>query len=384
MEEVTPNEVIRDVQSYNEKRSDRAKDTLDYFLEKQGALMKRLEVIDALTKEYGWSEEVANISISDLVGDLVDPVQQIVHPQHGKLVGIIEYNEYPYSGAYGYIDYDDVKGRRKRVVCSQCVEQAESDAEVSHATEGEGSASEDATWDDLCETVVAHYEVSHDVEPFEVTVGASLASGTTISGNTSFHAGNDGVGSGLDADTLNGSEPSGIPVDNFDGSNGAAGEALQTDGSNLSFASIGGNVPDYEHVGGSPFNGITKSSFTVDFSESYRNILIKERADPSVNRGFTGLQINGVTAEDYQQRELGGSEFTDTEIGIGNDYGRAGIHINAGNFSIQYGLVHTTPSATPVLGGELFGQEGSINQVTFKSGPTRDGGTNIRIYNLPF
>jgi len=42
-----------------------------------------------------------------------------------------------------------------------------------------------------------------DLEP-----GASLASGTTIGGNTAWHAGNDGTGSGLDADLLDGQDAS--------------------------------------------------------------------------------------------------------------------------------------------------------------------------------
>jgi len=41
----------------------------------------------------------------------------------------------------------------------------------------------------------------------EVTTGATLDSGTTIGGNTAFHLGNDGQGSGLDAETVDGQEP---------------------------------------------------------------------------------------------------------------------------------------------------------------------------------
>jgi len=41
----------------------------------------------------------------------------------------------------------------------------------------------------------------------EVTTGATLDSGTTIGGNAAFHLGNDGQGSGLDVETVDGSEP---------------------------------------------------------------------------------------------------------------------------------------------------------------------------------
>jgi len=41
----------------------------------------------------------------------------------------------------------------------------------------------------------------------EVTTGATLESGTTIGGNQVYHLGNDGQGSGLDVETVDGSEP---------------------------------------------------------------------------------------------------------------------------------------------------------------------------------
>lgn len=46
----------------------------------------------------------------------------------------------------------------------------------------------------------------HDLFDDEVTTGATLDSGTTIGGNKAYHFGNDGQGSGLDAETVNGKE----------------------------------------------------------------------------------------------------------------------------------------------------------------------------------
>lgn len=40
----------------------------------------------------------------------------------------------------------------------------------------------------------------------EVTTGATLSNGTTVSGNTAFHLGNDGQGSGLDAEFVDGGD----------------------------------------------------------------------------------------------------------------------------------------------------------------------------------
>jgi hypothetical protein len=207
MEEVDPETALTAAESERERRRERAVDALEWFRGREG-LVPRDEAVAVLADAHGWSEAQANRAIGDVVGDLVDPVQQVVHPERGKLAGIVAYHEYPESGAYGYVDYDDVAGRRKRVVCSECVEKADSDAEVAHATEGEGTTPAEATWSELVTAVEAHYEAEHNVEPSEVVVGASLASGTTISGSTAFHAGNDGIGSGLDADSLEGNEPS--------------------------------------------------------------------------------------------------------------------------------------------------------------------------------
>jgi hypothetical protein len=209
MEEVDPETALTAVESERERRRERAVDALEWFRGRAG-LVPRAEAVSALAAAHDWSEAQANRAIGDVVGDLVDPVQQVVHPERGKLVGVIEYHEYPKSGAYGYTDYDDVDGRRKRVVCSQCVAEADSDAEVAHATEGKGTAPAEATWAELCAIVEDHHDTAHDAEPSEVEVGASLASGTTISGSTAFHKGNDGIGSGLDADSLEGNEPGDI------------------------------------------------------------------------------------------------------------------------------------------------------------------------------
>jgi hypothetical protein len=210
MEEVDPETALSAVESEQERRRGRAVEALEWFKSKRDAyaLVRRGEVVEALADEMGWSEEQANQAVGDVVVDIVYQVQQVVHPEHGKLVGIIEYRERPDSGAYGYVDYDDVAGRRRRVVCSQCVVDSETDAEVAHATEGEGTTEQDASWEELFAAIEDHYATAHGVQPSEVKVGASLASGTTISGNTAFHSGNDGPGSGLDADTLDGSDSS--------------------------------------------------------------------------------------------------------------------------------------------------------------------------------
>jgi len=67
-----------------------------------------------------------------------------------------------------------------------------------------GSFGDGASWDELVAGIHQHYEQAHDSVPEDVETGATLASGTTIGGNSAFHQGNDGSGSGLTADTLRG------------------------------------------------------------------------------------------------------------------------------------------------------------------------------------
>lgn len=208
VDEIPPSDVLGDVESQREDALEYQKQAAEWFLSDTSpdGLVPREELLKELSGELSVTEPVANRVVSGLVGDVVDPVQQVTHPEKGKLVGVIEYHEYPDSGCYGYVNYDDVTGDAKRVVCSRCVETAEVDTDVTHATAGGGSMSEDAGWEQLVNRVEKHYANSHEVTPDSVTVGASLASGTTISGNTAFHLGNDGQGSGLDADTVDGKD----------------------------------------------------------------------------------------------------------------------------------------------------------------------------------
>jgi len=207
----TPEQLISKHQEQQQNRGELAEQALEWFLQEEnvGQLYPRGDVVEELSQHLSVSTDRANMSISDTVGDIVDPVQQ-VSTLDGKYVGVIKYSPFTQEGAYGYVDFDDQKGRRKRVVCAKCVEDNEYDENISHATQGEGTSSVGATWDQLLNKITSHYVDSHDEGPSSIQPGASLVSGTTIDGNKSFHAGNDGPGSGLDADSLDGLEPSQI------------------------------------------------------------------------------------------------------------------------------------------------------------------------------
>jgi len=203
MEGVDPESLFEDVKEEQNRRTQNATEVIEWFLQEEniGEMYPRSSIVDEISDELSLPATQANVALSDVVGDIVDPLQQILR-EGERYVGIIEYREYPSEGAYGYIDFDDKYGERKRVVCARCVETEEFDDNISHATEGEGSVPDSASWNQLLNTVTSHYTKSHTEAPANIEVGASLLSGTTIAGNESWHAGNDGSGSGLSADSL--------------------------------------------------------------------------------------------------------------------------------------------------------------------------------------
>lgn len=203
MEQVDPSKAISDIAIQQSRESRNAQDTLNWFMDKDG-LIPRDQAIAKLKSEYDWTKKQANRAISSVVGDIVDPVQQLLHPSKGKLVGVIEYHEFKDNGSYGYVDFHDAKGKRQRVVCAKCVREAQVDTDVSHSTTGEGRTPVDATWEDQKKLITKHYNQEHDVKQKEIKPGAFLANNTTIAGNSSYHRGNDGIGSGLDAETIEG------------------------------------------------------------------------------------------------------------------------------------------------------------------------------------
>jgi len=191
MDSRNPDELISEVKEEQQTRGELAEEALQWFLDDTvGQLFPRGDVVDRLSNELDIPKHQANTAISDTVGDIVDPVQQIVKGNK-KHVGVIDYKVFSDEGAYGYVDFNDRKGKRKRVVCARCVEKHTYDENINHATQGEGSSDVDATWQQLLNKVTSHYATQHTTSPSHIEPGASLVSGTTISGNTSFHAGNE-------------------------------------------------------------------------------------------------------------------------------------------------------------------------------------------------
>lgn len=209
---------------------------LDFFLENQGDVFTRDQAQRRLAKEMNTPHP--NNVLSQLIGDRVDPVIQ-VRVGEQKYVGIIDFHEH--NVWYGYEDWNDNSGRQKVGVCARCVEESNLDYEVSAAKEGEGSIPQGCDWEDIERVLHTHYvddhlsitidelvdhglvdegyeniddalsqeNISHteiiatlDEKVDDIEIGASLLSGTTIAGNISWHAGNDGPGSSMHADLL--------------------------------------------------------------------------------------------------------------------------------------------------------------------------------------
>lgn len=190
MEEKDPTELIREVQSEQQQRRERAVSALEWFLDgRVGEFYPRDEVAETLSAVLDVETPVADTAIADVVGDVVDPVQQVVKDR-SRYVGILDYRVFEDAGAYGYVDFDDRKGKRKRVVCARCVEKHDYDELVRHATQGEGTVPPDATWDALVDVVTDHYTEAHTHPPDQIEPGASLVNGTTVGGNTAYHTGN--------------------------------------------------------------------------------------------------------------------------------------------------------------------------------------------------
>jgi len=209
VESYNPDELTAKVKQEQEETSNLAVSTLQWFLNDNriGELYPRGDVVQALSEHLEVDNRKASAALSSVVGDIVDPVQQVV-TKEGKFVGIIDYNVYDDSGAYGYIHFDDRQLQRKRVVCAKCVEEADLDGEVVHATQGEGSSNEDASWKQLLNKVTSHYADAHSEAPEEIEPGATLLSGTTISGNTAYHTGS----SSISSDTLKASDSITLPA----------------------------------------------------------------------------------------------------------------------------------------------------------------------------
>jgi hypothetical protein len=193
-------DILADAMPRHQRVKELLLDAVHLLIDEQGTMRTRAQTISYLATSLDIDNAMAADLLRELVGDLVDPVIQVPNGSQ-RFVGVAEY--VAFEGAYGYTDYHDHRGEQKRVVCAHCVREHDSVTDIAHATAGDpaGSFGRDAGFETLYDGIRTHIIDAHDAEPAGVAVGATLVSGTTIGGNESFHAGNDGAGSGLRAET---------------------------------------------------------------------------------------------------------------------------------------------------------------------------------------
>ena len=193
---VQAEQIIEQASAEREEMQSLLRPVAEFFHEHEGELFEKYEALEELAQADSVPSEDERLLgrvMGNLAADRVDPVQSIVRDSD-KYIGVVEYAEHDYW--YEYVEVDDVHGRMNVGVCAKCVSEASSDANVAKGV---------GTTEELSERIEAHYSEEHDADVSEVNTGATLVSGTTIAGNSAIHSGNDGVGSGLDADTYRGS-----------------------------------------------------------------------------------------------------------------------------------------------------------------------------------
>lgn len=237
-------ELIQEAEDENNITESILRDVADVFHEKEGELFSRDNAIDHAETMLSHDRIVVKKAIENLVTDDVDPVIQVKKGLE-YYVGVVSYDESDFF--YTYIGFNDKHGRIKSSVCAECINESRAIQEVNHySTKPDAWALNDAT----CR-IAAHYYIEHteksldtivdqhsdldpqvvDIEEFEelvgslepemidistnVQTGASLLSGTTISGNLAISTGNP---SDLNIENLNTNANQGTaPISNGDG-----------------------------------------------------------------------------------------------------------------------------------------------------------------------
>lgn len=270
-----PDEILTGAETELQEVQDSIRAAANWFHEHEGEMFERREAIDRLQEHLDVREELAQRLVSNLVSDTVDPVVQATNDS-GRFVGVVEYDEY--DGVYTYLDYHDVFGKRKRAVCAQCVKQATVDTEVTHATENDpnGSFSGGASYEQLVTAVHNHYEQEHNVVPQDVETGASLATNTTIGGNTAYHTGNL---ADRGAVTITPSTSNQTIAEGYHNGNGY----VEGDGSLTS-----GNIKDGVNIFG--VNGNFGSSLSFDFSNTPVGFTAPSSTQSYSNSGTTDVE----------------------------------------------------------------------------------------------
>lgn len=187
----------QEVIGHSEKESDSIKNSIrsvaDWFHSNEGEVFEKDDVLDELIDMSNINPPAhmtkggfCNSLVNSLVGDHVDPVQHISDGQK-QYVGVIEYNEH--NGYYTFTEYHDISGEHTRAVCANCVQESSRSSEPFTRHTGQFGNEPYGNVEKLHNIISKHIDDEH-IEVESVETGATLASGTTIAGNTSIHQGN--------------------------------------------------------------------------------------------------------------------------------------------------------------------------------------------------
>lgn len=368
--------------------------------------------------------------ITHLVEDHVDPVQQIRN-RDGQFVGILEFVEHDFW--YEFKEYHDILGHYHRAVCGICVGQSERDSEPFTRHSGQ-HGSEPYDRDDLRPTMERHYLLDHadvdvlevldhigvepnsalesvgmepssddllnratviedvtlgqlsavydfslddldlDVEFLDIEIGATLASGTSISGNTAIHGGNQ----------------SSFDAAGFGGSGGTTGQFLQTDGSATTWATAAANAPNWVQDSASPISETGAQAHTITLTDGpYDQVRVKVQLlqnDEPVGQDM-GVRINGDPGTDYDYRDLGGSSTSGVDMWslLGGGAVEPGGFVQ-GSFDLYLsdtGMSIAGPFAAKFTQGILTGENGAltsdVSSITFR-GASGNMTVKARVY----
>lgn len=384
-------DIIQQKEHEKRKKEDHIRDIADWFHDNEGELEHKGEVVKQIVDDEELDinspdslDDRAFIRslIHDLVSDHVDPVQQIPTAD-GDYVGVIQYEEH--GGYYTYTEYHDIEEEYTRAVCGLCIDSSSRSTEPYTRHAGEFGNSPLGDKDKLHQILLDHIEEEHTGHEANVETGATLASGTTIAGNTAIHLGNESFldESGDTASgtiTLNGS-PSIIVSDDIESSDSTIiwdqtnsyvpQGVLQNDsitinaGDNLTGGgevTLGGNITLNGQAGYDDADAINAINTDPDhgstashnyFSGSYDDLSSRSHANEDHTSNFTTLtEVNNnadVPNADFADN-AGDADTVDGQdasslqnwTDIGSTSGTGSITIDTSNVSFdQYRVIGT-------------------------------------------
>lgn len=290
----TPEALFEQAQAEERTIRDLAVQAVEYFIDREDEVFTFEEAAKVMAEELEIETPLAASVISHLASDDVDPLI-MVGANGQRHVTVTDYAEGDWW--YGYEDFDPVKGRGRKVVCSQCVKEESHPSAVGKVFSpdiGNPNANHNRLRGWLMER---HFENRHpDVDPEKVGVhiGASLATGTTIASNTAIHTGNESQlsffdGTDLTADVNN----SAVVTDEADITNETYIEATRSSDASGISTGTWTNIADGEDKDvRNEFN--SSQQFVPDATAEY-TVNAYARMEPGSDQDRLQIRVRNIT-----------------------------------------------------------------------------------------